>query len=235
MTSSLTWIDPLLRKESSTTARLTGTPFALFTLLTLGLQAFQMILPLLLLSSPMQYFLAWIFLFLLLTSLVKKNSPKWFNSQCAKAVNNKNHYFKEWKRLQTQQSRTSFIQSRNTCSKTIKNAKSSFVQRINNKIASCQAGSRSFWSMAKVVSQNFCQSSFPPLKNNSDSSSTTPSSKANLFASIFASNSNLDDQGVQPHHFPPSKFTMSPPHVKFAKPFSSLTPPNPKALMVFQQ
>ena len=73
---------------------------------------------------------------------------------------------------------------------------------------------RSFWSMAKVVSQNFCRSSFPPLKNNSDSSSTTPSSKANLFASIFASNSNLDDQGVQPHHFPPSKFTISP--IKFS-------------------
>ena len=51
---------------------------------------------------------------------------------------------------------------------------------------------------------------FPSLKNKSDSSSTTPSSKANLFASVFASNSNLDDQGVQPHHFPPSKFTMSP-------------------------
>ena len=128
-------------------------------------------------------------------------------------MNNKNHYFKEWKRLQTQYSRTSLIQSRNTCSKTIKNAKSSFVQRIN-KIASCQAGFRSFWSMAKVVSQNFGQSSFPSLKNNSDSSSTTPSSKANLFASIFASNSNLDDQGVQPHHFPPSKFTMSP--IKFS-------------------
>ena len=82
----------------------------------------------------------------------KKNPPKWFNSQCAKAVNNKNHYFKEWKRLQTQHSRTSFIQSRNTCSKTIKYAKSYFVISINNKIASCQAGSGSFWSMAKVVS-----------------------------------------------------------------------------------
>ena len=46
----------------------------------------------------------------------KKNSPKWFNSQCAKAVNNKNHCFKEWKRLQTQHSRTSFINSHNTCS-----------------------------------------------------------------------------------------------------------------------
>ena len=63
---------PLLRKESSTTARLTGTPFALFTLLTLGLQAFQTILPFFLLSLPTQYFLAWIFLLPLLTSLVKR-------------------------------------------------------------------------------------------------------------------------------------------------------------------
>ena len=55
---------------------------------------------------------------------------------------------------------------------------------------------------------------FSSTKNNSDSSSITPSSKANLFASIFASNSNLDDQGVKPHHFPPSKFTMSP--IKFS-------------------
>ena len=53
-------------------SRLTGTPFALFTLLTLGLLAFQMILPLLLLSSSTQYFLANIFLFHLLTSPVKK-------------------------------------------------------------------------------------------------------------------------------------------------------------------
>ena len=46
--------------------------FRIFTLLTLCLQAFQMILPLLLLSSPTEYFLAWIFLFPLLTRLVKE-------------------------------------------------------------------------------------------------------------------------------------------------------------------
>ena len=76
-------------------------------------------------------------------------------------MNSKKHYFKEWKRLQTQHSRNHFINSHNTCSKAIKNAKSSYVQRINDKIASCQAGSRSFLFMAKVVSQSFCQSSFP--------------------------------------------------------------------------
>ena len=136
MTFSLTWIDPLLRKESSTTARLTGTPFALFTLPTIGLQAFQMTLHLLLLSSPTQYFLAWNFVIPSSYKPGKENSPRCFNAHCAKAVHYKNHYFKEWKRLQTQHSRTSFFHSRNTCSKTINNAKSSFFQRINNKIAS---------------------------------------------------------------------------------------------------
>ena len=145
----------------------------------------------------------------------KKNSPACFNSQCTKAVNNKTHYIKESKLLQTQHSRTYFIHSHNTCSKNHHSCKSSFVQRINNKIASCQAGSRSFWSMAKVVFQNFCQSSFPPLK-------TTlilllpqdPSSKANLFASVFAPNSNMNDQGLQPNQFPPSKVRVSP--IKFS-------------------
>ena len=129
-------------------------------------------------------------------------------------MNNKNHYFKEWKRFPTQHLRVSFTHARKICSKIMKIVKSSFLQRVNNKIASTQSGSRSLWSMTKIVSQNFCQSSFPPLTSYSDSSSTTPLSKANLFASVFASNFNLDDQGVQPYHFAPSKFTMSP--IKFS-------------------
>ena len=144
----------------------------------------------------------------------KKSSPKWFNSQCAKAVKHKNHRFKQWKLHQTPHSRALFVQARNLCSKTINHAKTSFVNRINNKIALCQTGSRSFWSLAKVVSQNFCHSSFPPLKNNSGSSSCTPSSKANLFASTFASNSNLDDQESQPPLYPTSTLAMSP--IKFS-------------------
>ena len=114
------------------------------------------------------------------------------------------------------------------------------VQRINNKIASCQAGSRSFWSMAKVVSQNFCQSSLPPLRNNSDSSSTTPSSIQRLIVlrqslpptpTWTTKGSNLITSPLQNSLCHP----LSSPHEKSAKPFSSLTRPNLKALMVFQQ
>ena len=102
------------------------------------------------------------------------------------------------------------MQARNLCSKTINNAKTSFVNQTNHKIASCQTGSRSFWSLAKVVAQIFRYSSFPPLKNNSGSSSCTPSSKANIFASIFASNSNLDDEDSQCPLYSTSTITMPP-------------------------
>ena len=165
----------------------------------------------------------------------KKSSPKWFNSQCAKAVKHKNHRFKHWKLHQTPHSRALFVQARNLCSKTINHAKSTFVKRINNKIASCQTGSLSFWSLAKVASQNFCYSSFPSLKNNSGSSSCTPSSTANLFASTFASNSNLDDLDFQAPLYLTSTITMSPISSLHAKPvesFFSSTPPNLVDLMV---
>ena len=95
--------------------------------------------------------------------LGQMHSPQWFNSQCAKAVKTKNHRFKEWKLRQTKHSRAFYVQASNLCSRTI-NARISFVRRCNNRIVSGQTGSRSFWSLAKVVLQNFCHSSFPPLK-----------------------------------------------------------------------
>ena len=75
-------------------------------------------------------------------------------------------------------------------------------------------GSRCFWSLAKVVSQNVWHSSVTPLKNNSGSSSCTPPSKANLLASTFASNSNLHDQESQPSLYPTFILKMSP--IKFS-------------------
>ena len=133
----------------------------------------------------------------------------WFNSQCAKAVKHKNHRVKQLKLHQTPHSRALFVLARNLCSKTINHAKTSFVKRINDKIASSQTGSHSFWSLAKVVSQNVYHSSFPPLKNNSGSASCTPSSRANLFTSTFALNSNLYDHDFQPPLYPTSTITMS--------------------------
>ena len=173
-----------------------------------------MILPLLPPSSLTQFNLVWIFLFHLPTSLAKSllqsgslhNVQKLSNIKTT-ALNNGNFTKLRIHELYLYKLAT-------YAPKTINHAKTSFVNRINNKIALCQTGSRSFWSLAKVVSQNFCHSSFPPLKNNSGSSSCTPSSKANLFASTFASNSNLDDQESHPPLYPTSTLAMSP--IKFS-------------------
>ena len=144
----------------------------------------------------------------------KKSSPKWFNSQRAKAVKRKNHRFKQWKLHQTPHSRALFVQARNLCSKTINHAKTSFVNRINNKIALCQTGSRSFWSLAKVISQNFCHSSFPPLKTTLVHLYALLPLKLTFFASTFASNSNPDDQESQPPLYPTATLAMS--SIKFS-------------------
>ena len=162
MTLSRTRINLSLLRKFSTITKWTETLLEPFSPHTFGIPASLMTLTLLQLPSLREFNLVWIYSFPLSSN--KKHSPKWFNSQCAKAVKNKNHRFKQWKLHQTPHFRALFVQARNLCSKTMNKAKTSFANRINNKIASCQTGSRSFWSLAKVASQSFCYSSFPPLK-----------------------------------------------------------------------
>ena len=66
------------------------------------------------------------------------------------------HNLDKLKTTISRQGNTNKLHNLELCSKTINNAKTSIVNRISNKIASRQTGSRSFWSLAKVVSQNFC-------------------------------------------------------------------------------
>ena len=166
-----------------------------------------MILPHLPIYSLMEFNLVWIFLFNRPINLAKGLLQ-------SASIHNKTHLFKEWKLHQTIQSRALFVQARSLCSKAINYTTTSFIHRINNKIALYQIGSRSFWSLGKVISLIIRHSSFPPLQNNSGSSLCTPSFKTNLFASTFASNSNLDDQEPQ---LPPYRIsTISKSPIKFS-------------------
>ena len=132
-------------------------------LLIPGILACLIILLLLPPSLLTQFNLVWIFLFHLPINLAKSllQSGSIHNVQM---MSNIKPLFKQWKLHQSPHSRALFVQAPNLCSKTINHAKSSFVKQISNKSASCQTGSRSFWSLAKVVSQHFCHSSFLHLK-----------------------------------------------------------------------
>ena len=153
-----------------------------------------------------------------------------------KCCQTENHRFKQWKLHQTLHSRALFVQACNLCSKTINHVKSSFVKCINNKIASCQTGSPSFWSLANIFSQNFCHSSFPPLKT----------TLAHLHA-LLPLKLTFSHQPLLPipilmskisnflsTPYPPSQCPLlSSLHAKSRKSFFSSTPPNLVNLMVF--
>ena len=68
-----------------------------------------------------------------------------------------------------------------------------------------------FWSLAKSVSNNFCKSGFPPLFRADGSIAVSPAEKANLFGSLFSSNSSLDDSNVAPPPNLPLNNPMPPP------------------------
>ena len=166
----------------------------------------------------------------------KKSSPKWFNSQFANAVKHKNHRFKQCKLHQTPHSRASFVQARNLCSKIHQSWQTSFVKRINNETSSCQTGCRSFWFVAKVVSQNFCHSSFPSPKTTlAHLHALHPLMLIFLHQPLLPIpilKSKISNLLSTPH--PPSQCPLSSSlHAKSGKPFFSSTPPNLVDLMVY--
>ncbi|WP_435316582.1 hypothetical protein, partial [Klebsiella pneumoniae] len=54
----------------------------------------------------------------------------------------------------------------------------------------------SFWSLTKNVLNNFCKSNFPPLFKPDGSIAVSPTEKANLFGSLFSTNSFINDSDV---------------------------------------
>ena len=61
---------------------------------------------------------------------------------------------------------------------------------------------------AKVISDNFTSSSFPPLVQPDGTNAISSISKAELFAQTFAKKSTLDDSGLVPPSPPPFDYFM---------------------------
>ena len=91
----------------------------------------------------------------------------------------------------TPENRSAFLEARYVYNQTVDSAKNVFNTRIKDKVLSCPNGSKSFWFLAKNISQNFCKSSFSPLTSNNEIVSTSIG-KAELFAKHFAKNSTIN-------------------------------------------
>ena len=136
----------------------------------------------------------------------KPNKP-WFNSTCSRAINDRNNALKAHLRFQTNESHANYISLRNHAKATLRLAKNSFIRRKCNNLSG-SSSSRSFWHLAKSINSNFTSSSFPPLQLPDGSTAVLPSSKAEVFAQTFASNSNLNDSGDIPPTPAPSDSFM---------------------------
>jgi hypothetical protein len=135
-------------------------------------------------------------------------SPKWFTNSCAVAVHNKNISYSNWKANPTPDKFNNYCLARNVCKHTINLAKSDFLMHVAQNLANCPNGSKSFWSLASRITNNFCGSSIPPLIDSNGIVITTPNQKADLLAKVFSSNSIIDDTNVQTPIVPPATHFM---------------------------
>jgi len=93
----------------------------------------------------------------------RQNHKPWFLKVCNKARAKKLKTQKELLHNPTPKNRSAFLEARNVYNQTVDSVKNVFNTRIKDKILSCPNGSKSFWSLAKNINQNFCKNSFSSL------------------------------------------------------------------------
>ena len=135
------------------------------------------------------------------TFQLKPNSQPWFTPECAAAIAHRNHHFHLYHSNMCEETKASFRTARNHCKRILRNAQYSYAKSIQARIGSESLGSREFWRITNKV-LNRGKASIPTLVVDS-SQVTSSKDKANIFASKFAANSNLDDLGSLPPEFPP--------------------------------
>jgi len=138
-----------------------------------------------------------------------KETSSLMNDVCRKAIREKDEAFKALKTTRSDESRQHYNKVRNRCKTIIKRQRFLHNQELKRKIIDLPANDRSFWSFAKTVKNNFCESSFPPLlSNNSDKLISDSQEKADLFADLFSKNATLSSSTISPPNVPAVSHSM---------------------------
>ena len=140
----------------------------------------------------------------------KSFSPQnpWFDRTCSRAIQARDSAYRGWKNSPSPITLANFHSARNRCRDTLRRAKHAFTKRKCANLTDSPT-EKSFWPLAKNISNNFCKSVFPPLIRPDNTVANTPSEKANLFGLLFSSNSTLDDSGAPPPTPSPLRCPMS--------------------------
>jgi len=130
----------------------------------------------------------------------KPNSAPWFNQACQTAISVRNHHYHIYKGEPNENNRQTFLNARKSCKQTIRLAKTQHATHYQDKIAQSKVGDKSFWRLTKEIQKGNSRSVIPSLIQG-DQVLSDAKDKANLFCSIFANISTLDDQGIEPPAF----------------------------------
>src|SRR6201990_1939652 len=136
-----------------------------------------------------------------------KPNKLWFNPDCSRAIRRRDAAFRDYRRLQTPETDSTYISFRNRVKSILRDTKNSFLRRKCNNLSG-SSSSGPFWHFAKNVNSNFASSSFPPLMSSDGTTAVLSSPKAELLAQTFASNSTIDDSGAIPPPSTPSNSIM---------------------------
>src|SRR5678815_5506960 len=97
-------------------------------------------------------------------SSTKSFSPHkpWFNRACSLDIQARDNAYRGWKNFRSPITLANFHSARNCCRDTLRRAKRAFMKsKCANLLGS--PTDKSFWPLAKNISNNFCKSTFPPL------------------------------------------------------------------------
>ena len=131
------------------------------------------------------------------TKIIKSKKPSWFNKSCNQAQKEKNSKFQLYRNNDCLENHLSYIKARNHYKTIINSSKQTFDSKIRNKIMSFPNNSKSFWSLTKLINQNFSNSLFPSLVTPHGSVISSSYEKAELFAQQFATNSTINPPNTQ--------------------------------------
>ena len=127
---------------------------------------------------------------------VSSHNP-WFGRPCSEVIAARDRAYHAWNLSKSPDTHFAYISARNHCKAVLCKAKHSFILRKCANLSNSPK-EKSFWSLAKNISNNFCKSTFPPLFRSDDTIAVAPTEKATLFGSLFSSNSALDDSNSPP-------------------------------------
>ncbi|XP_047991530.1 uncharacterized protein LOC125230436 [Leguminivora glycinivorella] len=145
-----------------------------------------------------------------------QKAQAWYSSDCARAVALKQSAYQAWVLARDSKAgaqrvcarKKAFNSAAKSCKRVLRKARFDHVSRIGAKLASYPPGSKRFWSLSKAVESNFCRPTLPPLQKPDGTLAHSAAEKANLFASLFASNSRLDAGSKLPPTLPQCSSSM---------------------------